>query len=135
MGLQAPGICMMRTNNLMAPSSWRAWDGQAYSVSFADPYTTHDDPSKHICVVTNLPAGGTGQKPEPNPRGCAPAGLVWSAYLEKFVVTLGCGATFKLATSDDLIIWSEPQELDVKHLMPANTSVMVRVRARTCWCW
>merc|ERR1712166_1284446 len=58
-------------------------------------------------------------------QGCQAAGIVWSEYLEKFVVTLGCGAEFKWATSDDLITWSVPQLLDVMHNMPANQSKMV----------
>lgn len=50
---------------------------------------------------------------------------MWSTYLEKFVVTLGCGETFQWATSDDLITWTPPQLLDVRHNMPTNTSKMV----------
>jgi hypothetical protein len=29
---------MMRTNDLMDPASWRAWNGSDYSVSFVSPY-------------------------------------------------------------------------------------------------
>jgi hypothetical protein len=135
-GLQAPGICMMRSNHLLDPKSWRAWGGAGYTVSFADPYTlepgtlnllnnnqhtTHSPLStpppppsppptgteaQHVCTVTNLPAGDVES-------GCAAHGLVWSEYLKKFVVTLGCDQAttpvFKLATSDDLIHWSEAQ--------------------------
>ena len=43
--------------------------------------------------------------------GCAPAGLVWSTFLEKFVVTMGCGSKFLWAHSDDLITWSLAEEL------------------------
>lgn len=119
-GLQAPGICMMRTNHLMDPSSWRAWSGKDYSVPFVSPYTMPPgEAAEHICTVTNLPAGDTSS-------GCAPAGLVWSTYLKKFVVSLGCGSSFKFATSDDLIVWSEAQPLDIRHNMPANVSVMIR---------
>eukprot|EP01048_Picozoa_sp_COSAG05_P001429 COSAG05_NODE_48_length_24425_cov_90.438543_20_plen_71_part_00 len=49
-----------------------------------------------MCTVTNLPAGSCvpikGKK-----RGCQAAGIAWSTYLEKFVVTLGCGSANKLA--------------------------------------
>jgi hypothetical protein len=125
-GLQAPGICMMRTNNLMDPESWKAWDGKAYTKTLgASPYTmASGTEADHVCTPTNLPAGTCipikGKK-----RGCQAAGIVWSTYLEKFVVTLGCGETFQWATSDDLIVWSEPQLLDVMHSMPANQSKMV----------
>ena len=118
-GLQAPGICMMRTDALMDPSSWRAWDGASFTKTFASPYTMEPGTeADHVCTVTNLPAGNTQD-------GCAPAGLVWSTYLHKFVVTLGCGSSFQWATSDDLIVWSAPMPLDVKQHMPANVSKMV----------
>jgi hypothetical protein len=112
-GLQAPGICMIRTNNLLDPASWRAWGGKDYSVSFVDPYTmTPGTDAQHVCTVTNLPAGDVT-------NGCAAHGLVWSEYLQQYVVTLGCrqsaGAKFRYATSDDLIHWSEAQPLDPLH--------------------
>eukprot|EP00039_Didymoeca_costata_P017089 m.313801 g.313801 ORF g.313801 m.313801 type:complete len:490 (+) comp16491_c9_seq37:198-1667(+) len=110
-GLQAPGICMMRSNSLLDPTSWRAYSGKtkSFSVKFADPYTmqpgTEED---HVCTVTNLPAGSVED-------GCAAHGLFYSKYLSKFVVTLGCDQArtpvFKLATSDDLVTWSPAQDL------------------------
>ena len=59
-------------------------------------------------------------------QGCQAAGLSWSTYLEQFVVTLGCGDSFKWATSSDLIKWSEPTVMDVMQDMPPNVSKMVR---------
>ena len=119
-GLQAPGICMMRTADLTDPAAWRAWDGKGYTVRFASPYTMPaGEAAEHICTVTNLPAGDTKS-------GCAPAGLVWSAYLKTFVVTLGCGSKFQVAFSDDLITWSTPQDLDVHQDMPTNVTKMIR---------
>jgi hypothetical protein len=79
----------------------------------------------HICTVTNLPAGSCVPI-NGKPQGCQAAGIVWSEYLQTFVVTLGCGAEFKWATSNDLITWSAPQLLDVKHNMPVNQSKEVR---------
>lgn len=122
-GLQAPGICIMRSNSLLDPRSWRAWNGSAFSVSFADPFTLEPGTeAEHICVVTNLPAGD-------NKHGCAAHGLVWSEYLQKFVVTLGCkmavGGEYRWATSDDLITWSDAQLLDVKAGLDPNISQFV----------
>lgn len=124
-GLQAPGICMMRTNNLMDPASWRAWDGSAYTKSFASPYTlTPGAESDHICTPTNLPAGScipiSGKQ-----RGCQAAGIAWSTYLEKFVVTLGCGTKFQWATSDDLITWTEPVDFNLRAGLSPNVSKVV----------
>ena len=125
-GLQAPGICMMRTNDLMDPASWRAWDGKAYTKSFVSPYgMVPGTEGEHVCTVTNLPAGSCVPLPGEK-RGCQAAGIAWSVYLKKFVVTLGCGSNFQWATSDDLITWSDPQLLDVRHNMPANQSKIVR---------
>lgn len=114
-GLQAPGICVMRTKNLLDPRSWRAWDGNAFTKTFVSPYTmAPGTEADHVCTVTNLPLG------------CAPAGLAWSTYLEKFVVTMGCDRTISLATSDDLINWSDSQEVDVLSSMTASQREMVR---------
>lgn len=126
-GLQAPGICMIRTNNLMDPASWRAWDGKAYTKSLsASPYTlkpgTEGD---HVCTVTNLPAGSCVHIANKT-QGCQAAGIAWSTYLEKFVVTLGCGSYFSWATSDDLITWSEPVKFDLKAGLSPSVSKMVR---------
>jgi hypothetical protein len=46
---QPPGACLMRTNNLADPKSWRAWDGSSFSVQFIDPYRSSLPPSQHIC--------------------------------------------------------------------------------------
>lgn len=124
-GLQAPGICMMRTNNLLDPASWRAWDGKAYTKSLVSPYTMEPGTeAEHVCTVTNLPAG-TCVPVKGKTRGCQAAGISWSTYLNKFVATLGCGSSFQWATSEDLITWSKPQLLDYTHNMPANVSKMV----------
>lgn len=113
---------MMRTNSLLDPKSWRAWNGSHFSVRFADPYTmAPGTEADHICTVTNLPAGDVH-------TGCAAHGLVWSEYLEEFVVTLGCSQDFRMATSNDLIHWSEPQLLDPLHNLDPNISKFVVVR-------
>lgn len=108
-GSQPRGICVARTRDLLDPRAWRAWNGTGYSIQFADPYAIPSRVARdHVCTVTNLPAGDVVD-------GCAAHGLVWSTYLEKFVVTLGCNQArtpvFKYAVSDDLIHWSNAQTL------------------------
>lgn len=119
-GLQAPGICMARSNHLLDPGSWRGWGGSSFNVSFVSPYTmTPGSEAQHICQVTNLPLG------------CAPAGLAWSNYLSLYVVTLGCGRDgFKMATSSDLIVWSDTRPLPSlpTHTNVSNVSKMVRAQ-------
>eukprot|EP01051_Picozoa_sp_SAG22_P011813 SAG22_NODE_1170_length_5261_cov_96.345796_4_plen_414_part_00 len=129
-GLQAPGICMMRTNHLLDPASWRAWDGKAYTKAFANPYTLEvGTEADHVCTVTNLPAGSVED-------GCAAHGLSWSEYLQQFVVTLGCDQArtpvFKYAVSDDLIVWSNASTLmtmaqakNLSRFGPGGQSTMV----------
>jgi hypothetical protein len=46
---QARGTCLMRTDRLDDPGSWRAWDGSGFNMAFANPYQTDLDPLEHIC--------------------------------------------------------------------------------------
>jgi hypothetical protein len=34
------GDCLLRTTNVGSPRAWRAWDGQAFTGAFADPYSS-----------------------------------------------------------------------------------------------
>lgn len=126
----------MRTADITDPSSWRGLDSDGgFTVEFVSPYTMEPGTeARHICRIVNLPADG-----------CAPYGLVWSAHLQQFVVTLGCysnylssnargagpGAVaadrrvFMMATSDDLITWSNATVLYSPDDLPANVSKMV----------
>jgi len=49
-GLQKRGAGIMRTLDLADPTSWRAWDGDAFRVRFVNPYTEIGyDPAAHVC--------------------------------------------------------------------------------------
>ena len=49
---QPSGYCLIRTDRLDDPGSWRAWDGEAFTISFADPYRDDiADPAAHVCAV------------------------------------------------------------------------------------
>jgi len=118
-GLQDPGICMMRSNDLMDPGSWRGWrggslgnesgeSGGAFDVAFASPYTmAPGDEAKHVCTVLDVPNMGR----DIGDGSCPAMGLVWSAFLEKFVMSFGCQSEFLFSTSDDLVAWSPAQHL------------------------
>ena len=108
-GLQASGICFARTADLMDPSSWRAWGGDTWNVSWVSPYTmAPGTEAEHVCAVTNLPP-------------CMPSGLVWSTYLELFVITMDCmynqGGIF-MSTSPDLVTWSPAVEFYTERDLP-----------------
>lgn len=107
----------MRTADLSDPSSWRAWNGAAYAVSFVSPYTmAPGTEAEHVCTVTNLP-------------NCPVGGWVWSTWLSKYIATLDCslqsGEQFYFATSDDLITWSASTPFYSNRNLPKNASAMV----------
>jgi len=116
-GLQAPGVCIIRTNILSDPTSWRGWGGSTYNISFVSPYTMEPGTeSDHVCTVTNLP-------------NCPLGSMVWSTYLNLYVATMDCslqsGDQFYLATSTNLIEWSTLLPLYGKKDLPANVSATV----------
>ncbi len=98
-GINVQGECLLRTATLDDASSWRAWDGTAFEMTFLDPYTNPDlDPAEHTCPsVVDAPIGG----------------LTYNTYLERFVAIAGYGVIdpvgIYLVTSEDLINWTEPQ--------------------------
>ncbi|MBZ6075164.1 hypothetical protein [Microvirga puerhi] len=48
---QRRGNCLIRTNNLDDPASWRAWDGKDFTVTFIDPFRNGQvDPGSHVCA-------------------------------------------------------------------------------------
>ena len=112
-GLQPAGICFSRTLDLTDPASWRAFGGASYNVSFASPFTIAPGmESLHVCTVANLPA-------------CMPSGVVFSTYLELFVITMDClnnqGGLF-MSTSADLITWSPAVEFYAHKDLPGDVA-------------
>jgi hypothetical protein len=50
-GAQRRGVCVMRTRDLSDAASWRAWDGEGFTVRFADPYRESPlDEAAHVCA-------------------------------------------------------------------------------------
>jgi hypothetical protein len=103
------GTCLMRTENLEDPSSWRAWDGNAFTLTMGSPYD---------------------QAGSPAPTGTPPCSYVshrtlgelfdslnFNTFLGQYIVVgsavrnvggrVVCGTFFSL--SSDLIHWSEPR--------------------------
>jgi len=104
------GLCLMRTNNLASPSSWRAWDGSGFSLTMGPAYTTGGSPAPtgvSACTPLNTTLGATVS---------GAGSLSWSTYFNKYILVgfgrstpggvLTCGHYFTL--SDDLINWSTP---------------------------
>jgi hypothetical protein len=107
-GDQIGGICLMRTNDLKDPASWRAWDGQQFGVRFVDPYRTPvENPQLHVCtpLKTNLPwdMGGLSRDLKSGAFILVVNGLVGGKPgMERVIGTWA-------AASNDLIHWSDPK--------------------------
>jgi hypothetical protein len=102
-GAQQYGVCVLRTNDLSDPDSWRAWGGYqpGWNVDLVNPYPSAPaNPGDHVCKPVS-PATLTTM----NPRD-----LLWNRYLNKFMV-IGNNGGLMYSLSDDLINWSEQQVL------------------------
>jgi hypothetical protein len=96
-------LCVMRTDTLGDPASWRAWDGAGFNLRMTSPYVT--GASAPLCAGL---------------RNYNPAGhLTYNTYLQRYMQVAVhqqwingryvCGIFFAL--SSDLIHWSERQLL------------------------
>jgi len=96
------GAAPIRTSDLLDPASWRAWNGQEFSVTFVDPYLGPiADPLEHI--FTPIPTIAYV-----NAINFHPASNLFVATLfDPFDDYYGPPG-FYLSTSPDLIQWSQP---------------------------
>jgi hypothetical protein len=97
---QAHRQCLMRTDTLDDPASWRAWDGNGFDLRMESPYVTGDQVPP--CVALWPPP--------------AMPGLVYNTYLGLYMAVGGGGigqpdfpCGIYLWLSNDLIHWSMPQ--------------------------
>lgn len=105
--------CLLRSDDLSDPSSWRAWDGTGFNIHFVNPYVEADlKPEEHVCP----PVDGNS-----NNLSSISESLTYNTYLERYVaVSLISGVVDGIttrgiyySTSKDLIHW-EPKKLLVK---------------------
>ena len=100
------GICVMRTDKLDDPTSWRAWDGSGFNLRMTSPYVTGSPAPMCTFLSRKIDGMGGGH-------------LVYSTYLGRYVLVAPTGGQidgrpacgFFLSLSTDLIHWSEPQML------------------------
>ena len=121
-GLQSNGTCVMRSNSLLDPKSWRGWNGVDFNVSFTSAYTLEPGTeAQHVCTVLDPFLASP----------CTVLGTTYSVFLEEFIATLGCWAdaqpgqgnsskTFYWTTSSDFVHWSTPRPLFVPPVPPAT---------------
>lgn len=101
------GHCLMRTQDLSDPKSWRFWRNGKFKFKAPNPYVEGESGKFCDFVDPESLRGATGR-------------LVYSAYFEKYMLVgldlrndangnLDCGVFYWL--SDDLLEWSEPQKI------------------------
>jgi hypothetical protein len=113
---QQAGVCVIRTNRLADPTSWRAWDGRGYTVDFVDPYTNPQPPEQHVCSPVGF------EEIENMTQS-----LTYNTFFEEYLVVglanfhdPDTGAVYPAigySTSPDLINWSERKVL-MKAVVP-----------------
>lgn len=109
-GAQARGHCLIATETPGRPDSWRAWDGQNFTIRFADPYRETIEPSRHVCAVVGRPG-----------LDWPVTALLWHAPAQRFVALMLGGPHrpehlsptpgIYLSTSRDLVSWTPPRFL------------------------
>ena len=110
--------CVIRTDNLDDPSSWRYWDGRGFNGQFVNPYTQAVDKNTPTCA----------RLPEPALAAGLVESLTYNTVLEKYIAV---GISFHpvadqpawgvyYSYSDDLLHWSMRRLLIE---LPINASV------------
>lgn len=102
-------ICLLRTDDLSQPGSWRAWDGDGFDMAFFNPYPEPPaPPEEHICApigydqINNMDSS-----------------ITYNTFMNKYVLIGSTGQNyddrlvwgFFYSFSDDLIHWSDRQLL------------------------
>ena len=111
---QRRGVCLIRTQTLEDPASWRAWDGGGFNVRFVDPFREDvGKPRDHVCqpVATGRIGRMVGSLSVHHPSG-----EVIALFGDRRKDADGeevSGIYF--STSRNMIAWSEP-----KLVMPAK---------------
>jgi len=102
-------VCLMRTDDLADPTSWRAWDGEGFTLILPKPYTTPtDNPQAQYCEPLAQDEIGVMNQ-----------SLTYNTDLEQYVIVGVSADTIKgrevwgiyYAFSADLITWSRRQLL------------------------
>jgi hypothetical protein len=111
-----PHTCLLRSDDLSDPASWRAWDGDGFDMTLINPYTETDfDPAAHDCPPVD---------PDIHHLGNMSDSLIYNTYLGRYVVVsldvnwIG-NETFwgiNYSFSDDLIHWDTKKPLEAMTL-------------------
>lgn len=114
-GVSHAGTCLMRTDNLSDPTSWRAWDGSGFTITMQNPYT---NAGQTPCTFLNTPLfGSLTENTYLDSFGLGPYMLVGDGKLDNPstpTYDLTCG--FWYALSNDLITWTTPNLIQTETL-------------------
>jgi hypothetical protein len=109
-GEQKAGVCLMRTDRLDDPASWRSWDGRDFTVKFTDPYRAPAEAMRQPATCEPVP-GLTRLMASLSLH--RPTGLYIGLFTHRGKIGPGIepldGVYY--ATSPDLISWTPPQLL------------------------
>jgi hypothetical protein len=123
---QKQSVCLMRTNQLSDPTSWRFWNGLGFEGQFVDPYINPPvNPASHICPALDMNNIGAQLNDS----------ITYNTYLERYVLvgvsadTIGGREVwgFYYSFSDDLIHWTRRKllsEIVLPWTAKNNTDVM-----------
>lgn len=113
------GVCLMRSDDLSDPTSWRFWTGSNFSGRFIDPYTEEvDDLAAYVCPPLEWDDIGASLN----------SSITYSTYLNRYVL-VGLSADWLddrevwgvyYSFSDDLIHWTR-RKLLVELPLPWTT--------------
>lgn len=102
---QEQRVCLMRTDDLSNPVSWRFWDGNGFNGQFVDPYINPPaNPASHICPALEMNNIGASLNES----------ITYNTYLNRYVL-VGLSADqigkrevwgIYYSFSDDLIHWT-----------------------------
>jgi hypothetical protein len=101
-------ICIMRTDDLSDASSWRAWDGENFTISFVNPYK-HAEEASSAQECASIPLDNLG---------IMSSSVTFNTYLNRYVMVGDTAIHISgrevwgilYSFSDDLIHW-QPRKL------------------------
>jgi hypothetical protein len=102
---QAQWVCLMRTDDLSIPTSWRFWDGSGFNGQFVNPYTNPPaNPAGNVCPALDINDIGASLNDS----------VTYNTYLDRYVLvglsadTIGGREVWGIyySFSNDLIRWT-----------------------------
>lgn len=99
---QSSGACLFRSENPFDPGSWRAFDGQSFSIRYSDPYRASGPRPRECKPLAPFPAP-VGAIVRHRPTGA------WVAVFQAAAGGELPEAGFYTTSSRDLLAWDKPR--------------------------